>query len=75
MIHEQKTALVDDPAEIPSTRGLGAFWPRDHLLVWSGHLDYPLGRLSYYPPSLPSTFAFDDDGSPTVNYAHVSTLA
>jgi hypothetical protein len=29
-------------------RARGGFWPGDNLLVWSGHLDHPLGRSSYY---------------------------
>jgi hypothetical protein len=35
-------------AESPSTCGLWAFWPEDNLLVWSGHLDHPLMRFSYF---------------------------
>jgi hypothetical protein len=35
-------------AESPLTCGLGAFWPGDNLLVWSGHLDHPLGWFSYF---------------------------
>jgi hypothetical protein len=34
---KQKTALVDDPSDLINT-----------LLVWSGHLDHPLGRFSYF---------------------------